>query len=282
MKGLNANVKIFILVMCVFTVSIPTGCSAVKTTAVAASAGKPEKLYVFAASSLTESFTLLAQEFEKQQDGNIDIVFNFAGSQALRATIEAGAKADIFASADMKNMEKLEKADFVTKHKIFAKNRLALAVYTGSKYKVEKMADLGTPGMKLAVADSSVPVGAYWAEALKDALTVNVITGAGQDAINANISTKELNVKDVLSKVLLGEADAGVVYGTDLAGADKDKVREVNIPAISRFTASYPAAMLKASEKKKSAVEFYSYLFSEPAKDIFEECGFLTGVENEK
>lgn len=274
MRGFNPAGKLLHVVICIITALSLSGCSEEKDAVT--TAADTEKLVVFAASSLTESFKRLGSEFEKQQGGKAKILFNFAGSQVLRASIEAGAQADAFISADIKNMEALEKSGLINKYDVLVKNRLTLVVGTASKYDVKNMADMGLSGLKLAVADKSVPAGTYWEEALENAVKSGELTREQLEAVNANVLTRELNVKDVLSKVLLGEVDAGVVYGTDAIAADSNRVKEVAISGLSIFNASYTAAVLKASENKESANQFYDYLFSDSAKDILKGFGFLT------
>jgi len=246
-------------------------CSGYNSTV---SSTQHEKLYVFAAASLTGCFSQMAEDFEKSSDGRVQVILNFAGSQALRTSIQTGAKADIFAAADLESMKELKKAGFITNYVFFAKNRLALVKSIGSKYEINSWTDLAADGLKLAAADKSLPVGSYWEKLLGHVLEEGVISSEQKASIDKNIVTRELNVKDVMSKVLLNEADAGIVYGTDAASANKNKIMEVSVPFFDFVTADYPAAVLKESESLYAG-KLLEYILSEKGKALLAKHGFI-------
>lgn len=261
------------IILLIILIFIQAGCS---STQGAGTQGQIQEITVFAAASLTESFTELASDFEKQEGGKVKVVFNFAGSQSLKASVENGAKADIFASASTNYMEDLKKGGFVDNYSIFAKNSLVLIRNKNSKYAVAKLNDLSAEGIKIAVGDKSVPVGMYWEKAFEAASKDGSITAEEKSSIDNNIKTKELNVKDVVGKVVLNEADAGIVYKTDVTAGVADKVEEVDLTVFSQFSSLYPVAVLKNTENMKEAQKFYEYLLSDKGKAILEKYKFIT------
>ncbi len=266
--------RIYGCFICTVLVFALTGCGMEKAYA---NRDKPEEIMVFAASSLTECFSELAAEFEKLENGTVKVVFNFAGSQALKTSVENGAKADIFASASVRYMEELEQKGFVSGYSIFAQNRLVLIRNKNSSYSITRLGDLSAEGMKIAVGDASVPVGMYWEQVLETAYADGELNADERSGIERNIRTRELNVKDVVSKVALNEVDAGIVYKTDVTRAVLEKVEEIDLPVFQKFDSYYPAAVLKESEGKIGALKFYNFLMSDKGKEILEKYGFITG-----
>jgi molybdate transport system substrate-binding protein len=250
-----------------------TGCGVEKEPA---DQDKPGEIIVFAAASLTESFNELAAEFEKLENGTVKVIYNFAGSQALKTSVENGAKADIFASASVRYMEELEEKGFVSGYSIFAQNRLVLIKNKNSSYSITKLGDLSAEGMKIAVGDESVPVGMYWEQALETAYADGELKADEISGIERNIKTRELNVKDVVSKVTLNEVDVGVVYKTDVAKVVLEKVEEIDLPVFQKFDSNYPAAVLKDSEGNAEALKFYYFLLSDKGSKILEKYNFIT------
>ncbi|WP_010237218.1 molybdate ABC transporter substrate-binding protein [Clostridium arbusti] len=229
-----------------------------------------KKITVFAAASLTESYKEIGEQIKK--DKNIEVKFNFAGSQQLVASINQGADVDVFASADTKNMKTLTDAKKVDKDIIFAKNQLVIAKNKSSKVSITSLKDLGNDGVKLVVGDKSLPAGNYFHKALDAAKADNTIDQATYDKIIKNIKSEELNVKDVVSKVKLGDADAGVVYKTD---ATNQKELEV-IPdkEFSKLQVDYPIAVISESKNKEAAQQFIDYVTTGKGKSILQKYGF--------
>ena len=228
----------------------------------AASTARAEPVTVFAAASLTEAFRTLGKDFESAHP-RTTVDFNFAGSSTLARQITEGAPADVFASADDENMKKVVDAGDVTDApQPFAGNRLAILVPRGNPKHVQGLADLGRSGMTLSLAAPAVPVGRYAAEAFAKA------------HVPVPGSSNEADVKAVVTRVAMGEADAGVVYVTDVA-AGGEKVEAVVIPEAQNVVARYPIAALKGAPNPEGARAFVAYVLSAPGQRVLTHAGFL-------
>jgi molybdate transport system substrate-binding protein len=223
------------------------------------SSGSSNEIKVFAAASLTAAFTELGQQYTSA-NGGTKVTFNFAGSQALATQIQQSAPADVFASADLANMDKVK--DLVGTPKSFASNLLAIVVEKGNPKGVKGLDDLGDGDLKVVLAAEEVPAGRY-AKQLLDKAGVSVTPVSQED-----------NVKAVVTKVSLGEADAGIVYVTDVS-AGGDKVEGVDIPETENVTATYPIATVKASTAKDKAQAFMDLVLSAQGQQVLEQSGFL-------
>jgi molybdate transport system substrate-binding protein len=229
-----------------------------------------DTLVVFAAASLRDAFGSLKTEFAKTHP-NLDITFNFAGTQELRAQLEHGASVDVFASADRKNMNELETASRVTKPVVFARNEPVIVVAKERASAVTGLADL--PKLdKLVIGVPDVPIGHYTAQILSNA---NKTLGADfSSKFEKKVASGELDVRQVLAKVTLGEADAGIVYRTD-ANTAKDKVGIVTIPADVNVIAEYPIAVVAAAPHPAPAGEWLKFLLSPAGQELLGTAGFL-------
>lgn len=202
---------------------------------------------VFAASSLTAAFDTIGVDFQKAYPGAM-IHFSFAGSSTLVAQVQQGAIGDVFASADQTNMQKLVNAGLTSgSPSIFARNKLQIVVPAGNPKHVTGLADLGRSGLVVVLCAAPVPCGHYAAEALKKA---NVMVKP---------ASEETDVKAVLSKVALGEADAGIVYVTDVK-ASGAQVQGIDIPDAFNVIADYPIVVLKDSQNIGLARAFIGYI----------------------
>jgi molybdate transport system substrate-binding protein len=222
----------------------------------AASSGE---LKVFAAASLTAAFTELGQQYTSA-NGGTKVTFNFAGSQALATQIQQSAPADLFASADIPNMDKVK--DLVGTSQNFASNQLQIVVEKGNPKGVKGLDDLANPDLKVVLAAPDVPAGKYAAQIL------------GKANVTVKPVSEEDNVKAVVTKVSLGEADAGIVYVTDVT-AGGDKVEGVDIPEAQNVTATYPIATVKASKAQDKAQAFMDLVLSAEGQQVLKEYGFL-------
>jgi molybdate transport system substrate-binding protein len=222
-------------------------------------AAAPGEIKVFAAASLTAAFTKLGERYSSA-NGGAKVTFNFAGSQALATQIQQAAPADVFASADVPNMDKVK--DLVGTPRSFASNLLAIVVEQGNPKGVEGLDDLADPDLKVVLAAEEVPAGKY-AKQILDQAGVSVTPVSQED-----------NVKAVVTKVSLGEADAGIVYVTDVT-AGGDKVEGVDIPPDQNVTATYPIATVKASQAPEAAQAFVDLVRSAKGQQVLKEHGFL-------
>jgi molybdate transport system substrate-binding protein len=224
------------------------------------------ELTVFAAASLRESFEGLARTFEAKWPG-IKVRLNLSGSQELRTQIENGARADVFASADQKHMAALAKAELVTVPRVFARNTPVVIVPKGNPAKVGSFEQLAN-AKKIVIGVPEVPIGSY---------TLEILDKAGAEfkqKVLANVASRELNVRQVLAKVSLGEADAGIVYRTDALAA-KDKVEIVEIPTKVNVIAEYPVAVLTKAPQAAAARAFVDLLLSGDGQKRLAAAGFV-------
>lgn len=219
------------------------------------------ELTVFAAASLKKTFTAIGAEFEKAHPG-ATVTFNFAGSSDLVAQLQQGAPADVFASADTTNMDKATGDSLTAATPVnFASNTLEIAVPPGNPAKVTSLADLAEPGIKVVLCAPAVPCGSAAAK---------VETAA---RIDIRPVSEEQSVTDVLGKVTSGEADAGLVYVTDVTGAG-DKVKGIEFAESSAAVNTYPIATLKSSKNSALAVAFLQAVTGEPGQGILATAGF--------
>jgi len=237
-----------------------------------AAAGKT--VTVFAAASLTESLNQAKQSFERSHPG-AEIRLNMAASSRCRLQIEQGAPADVFLSANTENMDPLVKAGLVGKPVIFAHNRVLIITPKSNPGKISSPADLAKPGLKLVTCSPEVPIGKY-TRIVIDKMNDSGDYGASYRAkVLANIASEEPNVKGIVAKVHLGEADAGVCYASDVTSALRKNLKIVNIPDEVSVIADYPIAVVKGSRQKALAGEFMDYILSRQGQAILEENGFL-------
>jgi molybdate transport system substrate-binding protein len=280
MKRLSSALLILILVLASAACGNATsaGSSATNPAQNTETASDPAitgNLTIFAAASLTEAFNEMKTEIEASNPGT-KLTFNFAGSSALRTQITQGAQADVFASADTANMDPVVQAgDTTGDPTIFARNKLVVVVPANNPGNVQSVKDLAKAGLKLVLAQEQVPVGNYARQSL-DKLSADPSYGSDfKDKVLANLASDELNVKDVLAKVQLGEADAGIVYATDAASADQSKIKTIDIPDQFNIIAQYPIAVVKSSSNPDGAKAFIDYLLSPSGQAIMAKYGFI-------
>jgi molybdate transport system substrate-binding protein len=233
----------------------------------------PVALDIFAAASLTEAFTTIKTNYE-EANPKVILTFNFAGSNTLSQQILAGAPADVFASADTQNMDKVQKQSLVNDPQTFAKNKLEVIVPKANPANITTLKDLANKGVKIAVADASVPVGQYTLEVLNKMAKSSEYGPAYESAVKANFVTQETSVKGVLQKVQLGEVDAGYVYVSDAYSA-KDDVKGITIPDQFNVIAEYPIATLKSSSNQSAADAFIKYVLSPAGQAVLKDYDFI-------
>ncbi len=233
-------------------------------------------LTVFAAASLTDAFSEIGKGFMATNPGTT-ITFNFAGSQQLAQQIANGAPADVFASANTSQMNGvIANGNIVTEtQQTFARNRLVVVFPPDNPAGIATLADLANPGVKLDFAGKEVPVGRYSLDVLDKAVADPAYGQAYKDAVLANIVSYEENVRAVLTKIKLGEADAGIVYSSDLAQQTADQVGRLEIPDALNTIASYPIAPLGTSDNPELAERFIAYVLSDEGKAVLTQNGFL-------
>lgn len=233
-------------------------------------------LTVLAAASLTESFTELGTLFESQNPG-VTVAFSFAGSQALAQQLGQGAEADVFASANNKYMDAVVEAKRVNQDAAttFVTNRLVVIFPKDNPAEIKTLQDLAKPGLLLDLADPSVPVGQYTVSFLDKAIQNPDFGAQFKEAVLNNVVSYENNVKAVVTKVSLGEADAGIVYVTDITAAAADKVGKLDIPDALNTIATYPIAPISDSKNPDLAQAFVALILSLEGQQIMAKYSFI-------
>lgn len=228
-------------------------------------------LTVYAAASLTDAFTEIGEAFEAENPG-VTIAFNFGGSQNLRTQIEQGAPADVFASANMREMDALVAQDLVeeTAPEIFLTNRLVVILPEENPAGIASLEELARPGLKLVLAAEEVPAGRYARDILEH---LNAAFGADYgDKVLANLVSNEDNIRQALTKVQLGEVDASIVYVSDAVAVPE--LRRIEIPESINVIAEYAIAPLVETEDKELAAEFITYILSPRGQATLKKWGF--------
>jgi molybdate transport system substrate-binding protein len=239
-----------------------------------------QTLTVFAAASLTNAFSEIGRGFEAAHPG-VTVKFNFGGSQTLRTQIEQGAQADVFASANTKEMDALVTGKFVAADtaKIFLTNQLVVIMPAKNPAGIAGLADLAKPGLKLVLAAKEVPVGNYALQVLDK---LDAALGAGyKNNVLKNVVSYENDVKQVVAKIQLGEADAGIVYSSDTVAAPG--LHKIVIPAENNVIARYPLAAISQTNPATGATTgnsdlaqaFIAYVLSPDGQTILQKWGFL-------
>lgn len=217
-----------------------------------------QELTVFAAASLTDTFTKLATEFEKQHP-DVEVTMSFGGSSDLVAQIEDGAQADVFASADTETMDKL--GDLAIDPQDFATNTMEIATPPGNPAKISGFRDLAGPGTKVVVCTVEVPCGNATAD-------LERMTGVDIEPVS-----EEQSVSDVLAKVTSGDADAGLVYVTDVTAAG-DSVTGVEFEESDHVVNTYPISTLEGADEAELAEEFVDLVQGETGRKVLTDAGF--------
>lgn len=237
--------------------------------------GTSTTLTVFAAASLTDAFRDLGRALERAHLG-LTVRFNFAGSQQLALQLEQGAPADVFASADQHWMDyAAEKGLLAGAGIIFARNRLVAIVPRANPARIGGLADLARPGTKLVMAAAAVPVGRYSREMLGRLAHAPDFPARYVRLVRANVVSEEENVKAVVAKVQLGEADAGIVYRSDVTPSVARLVRVFEIDDPYNVVASYPIAALIGAKNAQAAAMFLDLVSSAAGQATLRQNGFM-------
>lgn len=234
-----------------------------------------QTLTVFAAASLTDVFEDMATTFEAAHPG-VDVLFNFGGSSTLATQLSEGAPADVFASANATQMNVARNAGRIAEPvRTFAKNRLVVIVPWDNPASLQSLHDLANPGILLVVAAPDVPVRAYTDTMLE---RLAAVPGYGEEyrqAVIANIVSEEADVRQVAAKVSLGEADAGIVYLSDVTPDIAGTVQTITIPDLYNTIATYPIAITDDSAHPELAQAFVAYVLSDAGQDTLVRWGFV-------
>jgi molybdate transport system substrate-binding protein len=233
------------------------------------------ELTIFTAASLTDAFKEMAANIE-QANPAPKLTFNFAGSPTLRTQLAQGARADVFASADEPNMYGAERDGTITSEpRIFARNLLVVVVPANNPAGIKTLQDLAKPKIKLVLTNKDVPVGNYSRQALAKMNQDPRFGSDFADRVLANLVSEETNVKQVASKVQLGEADAGIIYSTDVTPAIRSAMQVIGIPPEFNVIANYPIAVVKGARNEAGARAFIEYVLSPAGQSILARHGFL-------
>ena len=236
---------------------------------------QPKHVSVDAAASLSDAFNEMADSL-RQRDPRLRIDFNFAGSQVLALQLSQGAAADVFASADERWMQIARDSGLIegTPHR-FARNRLVVIVPQGNPAHIARLQDLARSGVKLVLAADAVPAGRYAREAL---FRLSWRAGFPSDygrRVLANVVSYEENVRSVVAKVQLGEADAGFVYASDVTPAVAGAVRRFDLPVSANVVARYPIALVHNAGNRVAAKAFIAFVLSPAGQAVLVKHGFL-------
>ncbi|MEI6290676.1 MAG: molybdate ABC transporter substrate-binding protein [Chloroflexota bacterium] len=256
--------------------SVPAAAVPAPTEVPPAAAPQPVTLTVLAAASLTESFTEIGKLFEAAHPG-VTVTFSFAGSQMLAQQLDQGAPADVFASASKKYMDAAVTSNRVSKDtsQIFAKNRLIVIYPAANTAGIKELKDLAKPGIKLDFGDKTVPCGAYSLDFLDKASKDSSFDTGFKDAVLKNVVSYEDNVKSIITKVTMAEADAGIVYVTDVTAAVEPKTGTLAIPDALNTIASYPMAAISDSKNPDLAKAFIDFVLSTDGQAVLAKYKFL-------
>lgn len=231
------------------------------------------KVTVLAASSLTEVYRAIGAAFQGAHPG-VTVEFSFAASSALAAQIEQGAPADVFASADEANMKKVTDRQLIAGAPLpFARNVPVIVVPAANRAGIVSPKDLAKPGAKIVLAGPEVPIGNYSRQII-DRLAADPAYGvAFKEATLKNVVSNEANVRAVLTKVELGEVDAGVVYRTD-AKVSGEQVKIIELPAAANVVATYPVGVVAASKNQAAAKAFVAFVVGPEGQRVLQAAGF--------
>jgi molybdate transport system substrate-binding protein len=253
-RALLSTVVTLLAVACGGVASQPGGSSADQVAG---------NLTVLAAASLADAFNKIGEQLKASHPG-VDVRFSYAGSPTLVMQIQQGAPADVFASADQSNMQRIAAGRLnAAEPRVFARNRLQVVVQAGNPRQIQSVADLARPGLRVDLCAPAVPCGSY---------ATSVFGKAG---VKVTPVSQEDNVRAVVTKVSLGEADAGIVYATDVK-AGGDRVQGLAIPDEQNVVATYPIVQLKGATNQRAAQAFIALVAAPEGQKTLAAYGFLS------
>jgi molybdate transport system substrate-binding protein len=237
--------------------------------------GEQSSITVFAASSLTDALNEIGKAFE-DANPDVDVEFNFAGSPALRTQLAEGAPADVLAVADESNMQRaLDDRLVVDAGEPFARNQLVIITPADNPAGIGTPFDLANDGVRLVLAAEDVPAGNYARQSMEKIGQEPDAPAGYSESVLANVVSNEPNVKAVVTKVQLGEADAGIVYVTDVTPDVSEDMTTVEIPADVNVIAVYPIAVTSDAAQPEIAAAFIDSVLSDEGQAILRRYGFL-------
>lgn len=257
--------KLWYLLVALFLVA----CGGTQNTGTTTGEALTGDLMVFAAASLNDAFNEIGSEFTAQNPG-ATVTFNFGGSSQLATQLLEGAQADVFASANERQMQVVVEGGEIAPDapQRFASNRLAVIVPANNPAGITALEDLDQPGILLVLALPGVPARQY---------TDDIVANLGPDfsgAFYANLVSEEENVRRVVTKIALGEADAGLVYTSDVTPDVANRVRQISIPDEQNVVALYPIAPLANAPQPELAEAFIQFVLSDAGQEILARWGF--------
>ncbi len=273
MRDLARIVRLRLILLTAGLACIAAACTPVQTPAPKSSSGA---ITVFAAASLRNAYTELGADFQQVNPG-VTVAFSFAGSQQLAEQIANGAPCDVFASANQAQMRAAARTGRIDAGgaRTFARNRLVVIYPQSNPARLTGLRDLGKPGIKLVLANKTVPVGGYSLDFLNSASAQPEFGTAYGPSVLANVVSYEEDVRAVLNKVALGEADAGIVYSSDVTDDAAARIGKLDIPDELNTVANYPIAPLKDSPSPALAQAFIAYVLSTEAQAVLVKHGFI-------
>jgi molybdate transport system substrate-binding protein len=256
---------------------LATACAGARATPTTAAAPPQPagELVVLAAASLSDAFAEIGQAFQEAHPG-VTVTFDFAASQQLAQQLGEGAPADVFASANQRQMQvAIDGGRIATgSAHVFVRNRLLIVFPADNPARIVALQDLAEPGLRLVLVASEAPAGQYTLEFLDNASADPAFGASFRDEVLANVVSYEETVRSVLSKVLLGEADAGIVYSSDAAGQDAAQLGRLEIPDGLNVIAEYPIAPVADSTNPGLAAAFVDFVLSPQGQAVLTDHGF--------
>ena len=242
-------------------------------------AEEKHELIVFCGAGLTGALSEIGGLYENAT--NMSVEFNFDGVPALRAQIEQGAYADVLVSANLKHMDALKSEGFINNStvEVFARNKVAIIVPNGNPANITSLKDLAAPGVKILMGTKDLPAGDYALQVL-DRLAADPEYGpVYKESVLSNVVSQETTVNRIVSKIALGEADAGFAFISDVSPEMIGKVTRISVPDKYNVVGDFPVGVLSQSKYPKEAQAFLDLMMSDDGQSILEKYGFIPVVQ---